>query len=106
MRPSIKLTFEKLEVIFENEKKVQVLNFLNVKTILHEDNSVETNIYYKATNTHHYLPYDITHPDHTKNNIPNNLEKEIIVFVSNPQEVIIRLDELRQFLKDFKYPEH
>ena len=27
-------------------------------------------------------------------------------FVSNPEKVIIRLDELRQFLKECKYPEH
>ena len=52
------------------------------------------------------MPHDSAHPDHTKNNIPYNLAKRIIVFVSNPEEVIIRLDELRQFLKECKYPEH
>ena len=39
MHPSIKFMFEKPEIIYENEKKVQVLNFLDVKIILHEDNS-------------------------------------------------------------------
>ena len=52
------------------------------------------------------MPHDSAHPDHTKNNIPYNLAKRIIVFVSNPGKVIIRLDELRQFLKECKYPEH
>ena len=52
MHPSIKLMFEKSEIIYENENKVQVLNFLDVKKILHEDNSTETDIYYKPTNTH------------------------------------------------------
>ena len=100
MHPSIKFTFENLEIIYENEKKVQILNLLDVKIILHEDNSVETDIYYKPTNTHDYLPYDSAHLDHTKNNIPYNLAKRIIVFVSNPENVIIHLDELRQFLKN------
>ena len=45
-------------------------------------------------NTHDYLPYDSTHSDHIKNNIPYNLAKGIIVFVSNHGKVIIRLDEL------------
>ena len=62
MHPSIKFTFEKPEIIYENEKKVQVLNFLDVKIILHEDNSVETDIYYKSTSTHDYLPYDSARP--------------------------------------------
>ena len=44
MHPSIKFTFENSEIIYENEKKVQVLNCLDVKRILHEDNSVETDI--------------------------------------------------------------
>ena len=106
MHPSIKFTFENPEIIYENEKKVEVLNFLDIKVILHEDNSVETDIYYRPTNTHDYLPYHSAHPDHTKNNIPYNLAKRIIVFASNPEKLIIRLDNLRQFLKERKYPEH
>ena len=106
MNPSIKFTFENPEIIYENEKKVYILNFLDVKIILNEDNSVETDIYCKPTNTHDYLPYDSAHPDHTKNNIPYNLAKRIIVFVANPEKVIIRLDELKHFLKECKYPEY
>ena len=106
MYTSIKFTFEKQEFIYENEKKVQVLNFLDVKIIWHEDNSVETDIYYKVTNTHDYLPYNNAHSDHTKNNVPCNLAKRFIVFVFSPEEVIIQLDKLRQFSKECKYPEH
>ena len=106
MHPSIKFTFENPDIIYENEKKVEVLNFLDIKIILHKDNSVETDIYYKPTNTHDYLPYDSTHPDHTKNNIPYNLAKRIIVFASNPEKLSVRLDKVRHFLKERKYPEH
>ena len=68
--------------------------------------NVKIDIYYKATITHDYLPYDSAHPHHTKNNIPYKLTKRIIVFVSSPEKVIVHLDKLRQFLKDCKYPEH
>ena len=76
MHLSIKFTFEKPEFIYENEKKIQVLDFFDVKIILHEDNSVETDIYYKPTNTHDYLPYDSAHRGHTKNNILYHLAKK------------------------------
>ena len=100
VQPSIKFTLENQEMIYDNEKKVQVLNFLDVKIILHEDNSVETDIYYKPTNTHDYLPYDSAHPHHTTTNIPYNLAKRIIVFVSNPEKVTC-LDELRQLCQNY-----
>ena len=68
---------------------MQVLSFLDVKIILQEDKAVETDIYYKSTNTHDYLPYDSAHPDH---NIPCKLAKRITVFVSDPENVTIYLD--------------
>ena len=82
MHPSTKFTFENPEIIYENEKKLQVLDFLDVKTILCKDNSVETDVYFKSTNTYDYLPHDGTHLDHTKNNIPYNLAKRIIIWES------------------------
>ena len=94
MHSSIKFTFEKPEIIYENKKKVQVSNFLDVKIILHEDNTVETEptnqLNYKPTNTYSYLPYDSAHPDHTTINILSTGLKE-----SNSEKVIIRLDELQ-----------
>ena len=92
MHPLIKFTFEKPEIIYENEKEKHVLSFLDVK---HEGNSVETDTYYKPTNTHDYLPYNSAYHDQRKNNIPYNLAKRIRVFVSNPEKIIIRLDEWR-----------
>ena len=41
-----------------------------------------------------------------KNTIIHNLAKRIIVFESNPEKVIICLDQIKQFLKDCRYPEH
>ena len=58
------------------------------------------------TNTYDDLLCDSAHPIHTKNNISYNQAKRIIVFVSYTEKVITRFDELRQFLKDCKHPEH
>ena len=96
MYPSITFTFEKPEIIYENEKKVQVLNFFDVNLTLRQ---LSWNWYLLQTDdTHDYLPYDNAHPDldHTKNNIPYNLAKRIIVFVSTPEKVSIRLNEVRE----------
>ena len=87
------------------KKKVQVLLFWDEKAISHEDNSVETDVYCKPTNTLDYLQYDSVHPNHTKNNVACNVNK-ILVFVSNPEKAIICLDVSKQCLIDCKYPEH
>ena len=82
--PSIRFTFEKAE-INKNEKgeELQILNFLDVKVILNKTTRVIlTDIYYKTTNTHDYLPYNSAHPSHVRDNAPFNLAKRIIVFVS------------------------
>ena len=76
-------------------KRKTSFNFFNVKIILPKDNSIETDVYYKPLNTINFLPYDGAHLDHTKSNIPYNQAKTIIVFVSNSDKLIIRLDELR-----------
>lgn len=38
----MKFIFQKPEILYENKNKVQVSNFLDVRIILHEENSVET----------------------------------------------------------------
>ena len=43
---------------------------------------------------------------HTKNNVPFNLAKRILCFVSNEQVLRARLAELRLFLRKCEYPEN
>ena len=78
---------------------------MDIEGILHSDNTVETDIYYKDTNAHDYLPYNSAHPKHCKDNLPYNLAKRIIVFVSNDEKVKMRLKELKNWLKDCNYPD-
>ena len=62
-------------------------------------------IFYKETNTHDYLNYDSHHPNHIKYNIPFNLAKRILAFVSDEQKVALRLKELRKWFLNCGYPE-
>ena len=68
-------THSKAKVIIENSESCQVINFLDVSVILHSDCTIETNIYYKDTNAHDYLPYDSAHQGHTQDNVPCILAK-------------------------------
>ena len=61
----------------------QVLNFLDVPIIWHQNSRLETDIFYKETNSHDYLNYFSHHSEHTKQNIPYNFAKSNIVFVSD-----------------------
>ena len=106
LHPSIKYTFDKAKLISSNPSQpYQVLNFLNIEVILHSKNTVETDIYYKNTNAHDYLPYNSAHPKHCKDNLPYSLAKRIIVFISNDQKVEMGLKEWKNWLKDCNYPD-
>ena len=49
--------------------------------------------------------YDSHHPNHIKYNIPFNLAKRILIFVSDEQKVTLRLKELWKWLLNCGYPE-
>ena len=51
------------------------------------------------------LPHASAHPESCKKNVPYNLAKRIIVFVADPEKVKLRLNELRIWLKNDKYPD-
>ena len=104
MHPLIQFTQEKAIFTTWNKLKAQKLNFLDVCVILTERNTIETDVYYKTTNSHDYLNFESSHPEHTKRNVPFNLAKRIICFVSNDKLLKHRLNELRQFLQNCNYP--
>ena len=59
LHPSINYTYKKAKVTRDKKGNlVQILNFLNVNAILNSKNEISTDVYYKDTNTHDYLPYD------------------------------------------------
>ena len=95
LHPSIEYTLEPAIRTIINGESVQVLNFLDIAIIVHADGNIETDIYYKPTNSHRYLNYGSFHPDHCKDNISFSLAKIIIVFVTNSTKMEIRLNELK-----------
>ena len=100
--PAINYTYEKGKVArIETVNLVEILNFSNVNVILNSKNKISTDVYYKDTNTHGYLPYDSAHPESCKKNVPYNLAKRTFVFVADPEKVVLRI-----WLKNNKYPDH
>ena len=67
---------------YYHSENYQKLNFLDIMITLNDNGKIDTDIFYKITNTHGYLRYDSNHPVHDKNNIPFTLAKKIIVFCS------------------------
>ena len=68
LHPSLKFTVGKGKHSWEQNFGivVQVLNFLDVSIILHQNGRLETDIFYKETNSHDYLNYFSHHPEHIK----------------------------------------
>ena len=81
------------------------MDFLDIEVILHAENTVETDVNYKDTNTRDYLPYNSAHPEHYKDSLPYSLAKRIIVFVSNDEKVDMRLKDFKKWLEDCNYPD-
>ena len=105
LHPNIKFTIEESKKDMIRGKRVQKLNFLDATVILYETGEVETDIFYKDTNSHDYLDFNSHHPDHTKKNIVYGLAKKIVEFVSNYETEEMRLSELKEWLLTSGYPE-
>ena len=106
LHPSLKFTVEKGKYSCEQnfDTFVQVLNFLDLSIILHQNGPLETDIFYKETNSHEYLNYFSHHLENTKQNIPYSLAKRIILFVSDEEKMNERLSELKMWLLSCSYP--
>ena len=65
---SLKFTVEKGKSSFD--AFVQVLDIQDVSIILHENDRLETDMFYRETNSHSYLDYLSHHSEHTKQNLP------------------------------------
>ena len=103
LHPTIKFTVEPEK--FGNFGKTLVINFLDITVLLHENGYVETDIFYKETNTHDYRNYDSHHPNHIKYNILFNLTKRILVCVSDEQKVCTPIERATNRLLNCGYLE-
>lgn len=68
------------------------------------DNSLSTDIFYKETDSHNYVPFYSFHPRRTLTNIPYSLARRICTIVSDVHVRDNRLRELSVFLRKKQYP--
>ena len=88
---------------FTYETSNRSLPFLNVFLYI-EQNQLLTDIYYKKTDSHDYLPFNSCHPRHIKVNIPKTLARTICTIVQDPFRKLFRLRELKNWLLKAGYP--
>ena len=100
LHPSIRFTIVK----GTEENGLQTNTFLDIKIIKHMDNTLETVIFFKTTNNHHYLEYNSFHPQHVKDNIPFGMAKKINVFTTDPDKVRCLLKEMKNWFMEIGYP--
>ena len=71
---------------------------------LKDNRDIQTDIFYKETDTKQYLRFDSCHPKSTRINIPFTLARRICLMVSEESRRHVRLQQLQQYLKRLKYP--
>ena len=90
-------------IVFTHESSDKSLSFLNVLLYI-DNNKLLTDVYYKNTDSHDYLPFNSCHPRHIKTNIPKTLARIICTIVQDPDRKLLRLRELKTWLLKAGYP--
>ena len=87
---------------FKLESSGQQVHFLDI-CIVNVGGIIQTDVYYKPTDTHQYLNFHSNHPRHVKRALPYNLARRICTIVSNPNIRNDRLQALSLSLKKCNY---
>lgn len=74
--------------------------------VTNNDGKIETDIYYKPTDSKQYLLFNSCHPRHTRTSIPFSLARRLRTIISNESTVKKRMDELKTFLEKQNYPQN
>ena len=90
---------------FTIETNDQRMNFLDI-TMMVQKKKVITDIYYKPTDTHNYVPFNSTHPKHILKNIPYNLARRLCTIVDSKKTLNMRMKELQETLAHLGYPQN
>ena len=91
------------DIQFTMEYSNEKLPFLDI-LVIKINRKLETDIYFKPTDSKQYLLFTSCHPKHTRVNIPYNLAKRICTIVSNPSTRDHRLKEMKEILIKRQYP--
>ena len=77
-------------------------SFLDV-LVKNQGGKIETDIFYKETDSKQYLLFNSCHPRYTKINIPYNIARRLRTIVSEDHVIQTRTKELKSFLIKQKY---
>ena len=88
---------------FKIETSGKTVNFLDI-TISIKNNTIDTDIFYKSTDSKQYLNFKSCHPRHIKQAVPYNLARRICTIVSEDYRREYRLNELCIYLKNVVTP--
>lgn len=91
------------DINFTVEKNETSLPFLDCQ-IIKDNTNLETDIYYKPTDSKMYLMFNSCHPRHTKISIPFSLSRRLRTIISKDEIFNKRALELQTYLKRQKYP--
>ena len=91
------------DITFTHEISDKQLPYLNVLLYI-ENGRLLTDIYYKPTDCHDYLPFKSCHPGHVARNIPFTLARMIATIVDDPEKKKFRFSELSIWLIQSGYP--
>ena len=91
------------DITFTMEYSNEQQPFLDV-LIKRVGTKIETDIYYKPTDSKQYLLFNSYHPKHIKTSIPYSLARRIRTIVSNENTLHTRMNELKTALTHQKYP--
>ena len=94
LHPSLKFTME---------SNASQLPFLDTM-VINNGGKIQTDIFYKPTDSKQYLLYTSCHPKHTRNSIPYNLARRLKTIVSDEGTLNNRLSDLKMYLLKRKYP--
>lgn len=91
------------EIQFTMEYSDKQLPFLDI-LVIKKNSKIETDIFYKPTDSKQYLLFSSCHPKHTRINVPYNLAKRICTIIPNTELRDRRLFELKTSLLERGYP--
>ena len=80
---------------FTREMDKNSLPFLDILALKSSEGHITFDVFYKKTNTCHYLNFNNCHKSHVKRNVPCNLARRLVTIVLDPDQLEFRF---RQFL--------
>ena len=88
---------------FTMENHSSEIAFLDIKVLL-DNGVITTDVYYKPTDTHQFLPFKSCHPRHTKNNIPYSQAIRQCTIIDDHIVKEERFAEMKEYFLACGYP--